>query len=465
MKIKAIATAEKVAPANVESNKTTVMASPSTKETSQTMTIEQFQVLIPHEHANLFPTMNDRDFLHFKKDIEVNGQQEALVLYDGKVLDGRNRYRALSELLNEGKINFADIKTRELPEGSDTLNYVFSANLHRRHLNESQRALVGARIIPMLRPEAEKRAKSGKKAMTAFHCNAQAAKMVNVSTSSVAAAWKLLEQKNTVLLDMIDRGLVRVGFATTLAGLKTEEFNQVLTAANERLQEKAMENQQHDGNALSMAIDNWQQKLDKKTKSFHDGLSKIQKRYQTQKDAIGKIGDETKRKTKEDDLNAKIADLEQGKYPEALAKLAQTISQIQGELAKLKPEYESITVRLSEYQDELRNEIDYPAFLREAYSQISAEATLYSVMLVVKWVDGKFDAIPEIRHDKKGNAGYLLAVFDMEKDAKEYLKIHETELVLFKNTQLSDFLNNMTAQVKAIASGTPPLREAQAVAA
>ena len=53
-----------------------------------------------HPFADLFP-MLDKDSRSFKgliEDIEANGQQEPVWLYEGKILDGRNRYNACQHL-------------------------------------------------------------------------------------------------------------------------------------------------------------------------------------------------------------------------------------------------------------------------------------------------------------------------------------------------------------------------------
>jgi hypothetical protein len=87
-----------------------------------------------HPLSAAFPSMSDEDFEALTWDIEKNGQREPIITLDEMVLDGWHRYRACIELgIDPTRFKF--------PEGDDPVAFVKSANLHRRHLTGSQRAL------------------------------------------------------------------------------------------------------------------------------------------------------------------------------------------------------------------------------------------------------------------------------------------------------------------------------------
>jgi ParB family chromosome partitioning protein len=84
-----------------------------------------------HPAANIFPLMAGDDYAALVADIAEHGQREPIWLYDGMILDGRNRYRACTGL---GLV----CETREYT-GDDPQAFVISLNLHRRHLTREQR--------------------------------------------------------------------------------------------------------------------------------------------------------------------------------------------------------------------------------------------------------------------------------------------------------------------------------------
>ena len=127
--------------------------------------------------------MDDADIAALSKDIKVNGQRAPITLLDGKILDGRNRWRAC-------KLAGVEPETREFPTTQDALQFVLSANLHRRHLSESQRSLVAAKIANLSNGE-QKRCSANLQSMTKI-TQTEAAKTLNVSTRLVSEAKQVL---------------------------------------------------------------------------------------------------------------------------------------------------------------------------------------------------------------------------------------------------------------------------------
>ena len=102
-----------------------------------------------HPLAELIPPMSGEEFSELCEDIHKNGQREAVTLYEGKVLDGRHRDRACSDLGIEPT-------TREY-DGDEPAAYVLSLNVKRRNLTPSQRAAIAVEFLPELEEEAKKR--------------------------------------------------------------------------------------------------------------------------------------------------------------------------------------------------------------------------------------------------------------------------------------------------------------------
>lgn len=92
-----------------------------------------------HELCLLFPEADEMTIEEMSYDIQKNGLSDAVVLYEGKILDGRNRYLACRK---------AGLFPRTVEyEGKDPLGFVISKNLHRRHLTNAQRAMMAVRIL------------------------------------------------------------------------------------------------------------------------------------------------------------------------------------------------------------------------------------------------------------------------------------------------------------------------------
>jgi ParB-like chromosome segregation protein Spo0J len=97
--------------------------------------------LEPHPFSALFPPISDDDFSKLVADIKANGLHQRIVRYQGKILDGNNRYRACS--LAGIEPTFVDFSGTD----AHAQSYVISANIHRRHLSPDQRRDIIAMLL------------------------------------------------------------------------------------------------------------------------------------------------------------------------------------------------------------------------------------------------------------------------------------------------------------------------------
>ena len=84
------------------------------------------------------PLMEGDEFDALVADIKANGVREPITIFEGKILDGRNRYRACVLLGIEPR--FQEHRAGCAHVG-DPAAYVISMNIHRRHLTAEQKPI------------------------------------------------------------------------------------------------------------------------------------------------------------------------------------------------------------------------------------------------------------------------------------------------------------------------------------
>jgi len=103
-----------------------------------------FLALSAHELADLLPMIDGVNFENLKADIAQRGILEPILLFEGRILDGRNRYRAGKAVGH----NFVAANFREF-EGTyaEAEAYVFSTNFLRRQMTNAQKQEVIRKMI------------------------------------------------------------------------------------------------------------------------------------------------------------------------------------------------------------------------------------------------------------------------------------------------------------------------------
>lgn len=186
----------------------------------------------PHPLAELFPMMTGGELKELAADIAANGLRDNIWRYEGKVLDGRNRLAACE---------LADVDPRfQDYTGSDPLGFVISKNLHRRHLTESQRAAVAARLANMehggdRRSGQAANLPNGQPAVS----QAKAAELLNVSERSVRDAKHVQQDGIPELAAAVDAGEVTVSAAAEVAKLPKSEQKKVVAKGPKAVKDAA----------------------------------------------------------------------------------------------------------------------------------------------------------------------------------------------------------------------------------
>ena len=173
-----------------------------------------------HAIADIFPMMDGQPLADLTADIRQHGLREPIWLYEGKILDGRNRWRACQAAGVEPV--FADY------QDSDPVGFVVSLNLHRRHLDESQRAMAAAKIATF-------KGRRPKKVDEFVHfSNEEAAEKFNVGTTAVKSAKQVIRNGIPELTAKVESGQVRVSTAADISKLPASEQLAILKKKTQR---------------------------------------------------------------------------------------------------------------------------------------------------------------------------------------------------------------------------------------
>jgi N6-adenosine-specific RNA methylase IME4 len=202
-----------------------------------------------HPLAELFPLIDGEEFSAFAEDIRLNGVVDKIVLLDGAILDGRNRFNVLTHLVESGEVLGSGwghragepLDAEHLDADNpwfcrfnrevdgDPLSWVLSKNLKRRHLNESQRAVVAAKLANMAvgRPRSFEPAPEHIPQICGISARAAAA-MLNVGARSVESARTMLKDGTPDLQHAVEQGRIAVSTAETISRLPQQDQAEII---------------------------------------------------------------------------------------------------------------------------------------------------------------------------------------------------------------------------------------------
>jgi transposase-like protein len=219
-----------------------------------------------HPAAAIFPLLDGAMFDAFVDDVRANGLREPIKVWNGMLLDGRNRERACEAAGIEPRyqeLDFAD--------ECEAIAYIISENIVRRHLDVGQRAMLGEALRPHLAAAAKARQEAGQKRgrqsqgaarkgadkvdgaeKSPIHSdtgkvNTQLADMLNVSADTMKKAHKVATHAPE-LAAKVCNGEIKLGAA--YKAVKPQHRNPEITPAKEQAAAQAVLD---DGKSLARA--------------------------------------------------------------------------------------------------------------------------------------------------------------------------------------------------------------------
>jgi ParB-like nuclease family protein len=160
-----------------------------------------------HPAAELFPLMAGEPFAELVADIKKHGLVEPIVRTENEeILDGRNRLLACVE---SGK------RLRFVTYTGDPWIFAISTNLHRRHLTDTQRAVIAGKLADRSvgRPQAIPSHEANQDGPT----RTEAAELLQVSMSAVERARRIQSNGTDSLKHLVDAGKVPLATADRIS--------------------------------------------------------------------------------------------------------------------------------------------------------------------------------------------------------------------------------------------------------
>ncbi|MFN2512516.1 MAG: hypothetical protein ABR568_13990 [Pyrinomonadaceae bacterium] len=209
-----------------------------------------------HPLSSLLPMMGQMEIQELAADIHANGLRSEIVLLDGQILDGRNRYRACN-------IVGVPPKFRDFNGQGDPVAFIVSANIKRRHLTNAQREIIAAKLANLPRGDVSRFSEGSSQTAKRQYGGksvSEAAKELEVSPRNVARAREVLRTAPAVEIAAIEQGEKKVG-----------------TVARETKERTATEEKHFDKTGYSIpeiVLEDWQ-RADEQGRSWLTKISQV----------------------------------------------------------------------------------------------------------------------------------------------------------------------------------------------
>lgn len=179
-----------------------------------------------HELANAFPLISGEAFDELVEDIKVHGLNDPIVMFEGKILDGRNRWRACQHLgIPHTEVKLEDLAKRQHRD-VDPVAFVWSKNAVRRQLSPSQRAMAATKLLNT--KQGDNRHTTDTKTTAE-----KAAALAGVGKRSVLRAKRVTDQGTPAVIAAVEAGELTLEPAEVIAAKPAETQDRIMAGGAE----------------------------------------------------------------------------------------------------------------------------------------------------------------------------------------------------------------------------------------
>jgi hypothetical protein len=173
---------------------------------------------ISKEFKSIIPQLSKGEFDLLEQNILEEGIRDSIIVYNNVIIDGHNRY----EIAQKHNLKFKTVD-KEFDSIDKVKTWILENQAGRRNLNESQRALLGARL--------EKTTHGGDRKSEERVANWQPnresiSKMVNASPRSIGRAKKVLAFADIEMVKNVENGELSLSAAEKEIN-KTEKIKKI----------------------------------------------------------------------------------------------------------------------------------------------------------------------------------------------------------------------------------------------
>ena len=198
-------------------------------------------IMIDSEFAGFIAPLSDAEHQGLEADLQCNGCLTPLVVWNGLLVDGHNRYA----ICRKYDISFSVVELR-VETRNEVKTWIVNNQLGRRNLNQFQRAELALRLEPMIAEMAKQNQglrtdllQNSVKSPNPINTQKATAAQAGISHDTVAKVKHIVAVADTPLKEQLRRGEVSINHA--YSGLKRKERSAALVVSNRTFPEPISE--------------------------------------------------------------------------------------------------------------------------------------------------------------------------------------------------------------------------------